>query len=171
MGIFFIYISNIIHLPDLLSGTHLSHSNSSCFYEGAPPPTCPLLPSYTVIPLHWGIELPRAYICGQSHEYLHMNTLVGGPVPRTSVIWPVDTAPPPMRLKTPSAPSVTSPTPPSGTQCSFKWYQARIQLCICQALADTLKRQTYQVAISKSFLESTIAPELANVYGMNPQVG
>jgi hypothetical protein len=72
---------------------HLSHSCSSCFYEGVPhSPTHPLLPPCSHIPLHWGI-LHRTKclfshwcstrpsfvtICSWSHGSLHVYTLVGG---------------------------------------------------------------------------------------------
>jgi len=62
-------------------------------------PTHPLLSSCPGIPLHWGIEPPQdqepllplisskavlCYICSQSHGSLHVNSLVGGPVPGSS---------------------------------------------------------------------------------------
>ena len=50
--ILFTYISNDILLPSFPSTNPLSH----CLYEGAPPPTHPLLPHSSSIPLHWGIE-------------------------------------------------------------------------------------------------------------------
>jgi hypothetical protein len=34
-------------------------SSSPCLYEGAPPPTYPLLPQHSVIPLPWTIEPPQ----------------------------------------------------------------------------------------------------------------
>jgi hypothetical protein len=67
--------------------------------RGAPPPTHRLLPSHPGIPLHWGIEplqdqepfLPLmsnkailCHICSWSHGSLHVYSLVGGPVPRSS---------------------------------------------------------------------------------------
>jgi hypothetical protein len=96
-------------------------------------PTLPLPSSHPGIPLHWGIEHPQArgpllplmfnkailcHICGQHHGSLHVYSLVGGPVPGSSEgggVWPVDTVAPSMELQTPSAPSVPSPVPPSGT--------------------------------------------------------
>jgi hypothetical protein len=80
------------------------------------------------IPLYWGIEphqtqellLPlvsnKAILChisSWSHGSLHIYSLVGGPVPRSSGgFWPVDTVAPPMGLQATSAPSDPSPTPP-----------------------------------------------------------
>jgi hypothetical protein len=55
-------------------------------------------------------------------------------------MWPVDTVAPSMVLQTPSAPSVPSPTPPSGIPLSVQWLAASIHLCICQALAEPLRR-------------------------------
>jgi hypothetical protein len=46
-----------------------------------------------------------------------------------------------------------------------------IHSCICQALADLLRRQLYQAPVSKHLLPSTIVPGLVSVYGINPQVG
>ena len=57
---------------------------------------------------------------------------------------------PPMGLQSPSAPSVLFLTPPLGTLCSVQWFAESIHLCICQELAEPLRRQIYQ------------APELTN---------
>jgi hypothetical protein len=46
-----------------------------------------------------------------------------------------------MRLQTPSHTSVLSLTPPLGTLCSLQWLAMSICLCICHALAESLKRQ------------------------------
>jgi hypothetical protein len=101
------------------------------------PPTHPLLSSRPGIPLHWGFEQPQTqgsllplmynkailcYIHSWSHGSLHGYSLVGGPVPGSSGggVWLVDTVALPMGLQTPSAPSVPSPSPPSGVQlCSI----------------------------------------------------
>jgi hypothetical protein len=55
-------------------------------------------------------------------------------------------------LQTPSAPSVPSPTPSSGTLCSVQWLAENIHLYICQALAEPLKRQLYQAPVRKHFI-------------------
>ena len=62
----------------------------------------------------------------------------------------------PVGLQTPSVPSFLSLTPPLGTQCSVQWIAVSIHLCICQALAEPLRRQLYQAADSEFFLASTI---------------
>jgi hypothetical protein len=62
-----------------------------------------------------------------------------------------------MGLQTPSAPSVPSSTPPLGTVSSVPWLAASICLCICQALAEALRKQPYQAPVSKHFPTSTIA--------------
>jgi hypothetical protein len=59
-------------------------------------------------------------------------------------------------LKTHSAPSILSLTPPLKTPCSVQWLAVGICLCICQALAETLGRQLYQAAVSKHILASKI---------------
>jgi hypothetical protein len=71
-------------------------------------------------------------------------------------VWLVDTVDPIMGLQTPLAPSVTSPTPLPGTPCSVQWLASSIPVCICQALADPLRRQLYQAPVSKHFPASTI---------------
>ena len=76
----------------------------------------------------------------------------------------------PMGLKTPSAVWVLSQTPPLGTLCLVQWLVESIHLCICQALAEPLRRQLYQAPVSKHLLASTIVSELVIVYGMAPQV-
>jgi len=70
-----------------------SHTLSPCFYEDAPPYTCPLPPQHPNIPIHWGNEPSQdqglllllmqdnailCYICCWSHGSLHMYSLVGG---------------------------------------------------------------------------------------------
>jgi hypothetical protein len=50
---------------------------------------------------------------------------------------------PPMGLQTPSAPWVLSLAPPLGTLCSVYWLAVSIHFCICQALAEPLRRQLY----------------------------
>ena len=62
----------------------------------------------------------------------------------------------PMGLQTPSAPSVLSLTPPLGTLCSVQWLAESIHLCICQALAEPLRRQLYEAPVSKHLLASAI---------------
>jgi hypothetical protein len=56
---------------------------------------------------------------------------------------------PPIRLETPSAPWVLSLAPSLGTLCSVQEMAENIQFCICQALADPLRRQLYQAPVSK----------------------
>ena len=65
-------------------------------------------------------------------------------------VWLVDIVVLPTGLQTPSAPSVLSLTPPLGSLA------VSICLCICQALAESLRRQLYQASVSKHFLESVI---------------
>ena len=61
-----------------------------------------------------------------------------------------------MGLETPSAPSVLSLTPPLETLWSVQWLVVRTHLCICQDLAESLRRQLYQAPVSMHFLASTI---------------
>jgi hypothetical protein len=81
------------------------------------------------------------HMCSWSHGSLHVYYLVGGPVPRSSrAVWPVDTVAPPMGLQILSAPLVPSPSPSSGTRCSVQWLATNNRLCICQTLAEPLRR-------------------------------
>jgi hypothetical protein len=63
----------------------------------------------------------------------------------------------PMGLQTRLALSVLSLTSPSiGTMCSVQWMAVSICLCICQALAELLRRQLHQAPVSMHLLASTI---------------
>jgi hypothetical protein len=91
--IFFINISNVIPFPGFPSRKPLSHPPSPCFYEGALPPSLPLLLLHPGIPLHQCIKpsqdqwplLPfmsdkaiLCYICSWSNRPLYACSLVGG---------------------------------------------------------------------------------------------
>jgi hypothetical protein len=52
-----------------------------------------------------------------------------------------------MELQTPSDPWVLSLAPSLGTLCSVQWVAVNIHLCICEALAEPLRRQLYQQAL------------------------
>jgi hypothetical protein len=120
------------------------------------------------IPLHWGIEpsqdqgplLPLmlnkailCYICSWNHGSFHVFSLVSGLVPGSSGgYWLVHIVVPPMGLQTPSAPWVLSLAPSLGTLCSIQWMAVSIHLCICEALAEPLRRQLYQAPVSKHLL-------------------
>ena len=70
--------------------------------------------------------------------------------------WLVHIVVPPMGLQTPLAPWVLSLAPSLGTLCSVQWMAVSIHFCICQALAEPLRRQLYQAPVSKLLLASTI---------------
>ena len=61
-----------------------------------------------------------------------------------------------MGLQTSSAPWVLSLAPPFGTLCSVQWMAVSAHFCICQALAEPLRRQLYQAPVSKHMLSSSI---------------
>jgi hypothetical protein len=67
-----------------------------------------------------------------------------------------------MKLQTPSAPWVLSLAPPLGTLCSVSWLAVNLHFCICQALAEPLRRQLYQAPVSKHLLASTIVSRFGN---------
>ena len=52
--------------------------------------------------------------------------------------------------------SVLSLTHPFGNLCSFQWLAVGIHLCICQTVAEPLKKKLYQAPVSKHFVASTI---------------
>jgi hypothetical protein len=82
-----------------------------------------------------------SYICSWSHGSHHVYFLVGGSAPGSSGegVWLVDIVLP-VGLQTPSAPSALSLTPLLVTLCSVQWLAVSIHLCICQALAEPLRR-------------------------------
>jgi hypothetical protein len=67
-----------------------------------------------------------------------------------------------MALQTLSAPCVHALTPPLGTLCSVQWMVVSIHFCICQAVAEPLRRQLYQAPVSKHLLASTIVSGFGN---------
>jgi hypothetical protein len=131
------------------------------------PPT-PLQSSSPGITVHWGIKQPQAqgpllplmsnkvilcHICSQSHESLHVYSLVGGPVPRSSwgsrlltrLLHPWGCKPPQL-LQYLLQPLHWGPRALVGNT----------HHCICRALAEPLRRQPYQASVSKHFLASTV---------------
>ena len=65
--------------------------------------------------------------------------------------WLVHIVVPPIGLQNPSASWVVSLAPSLGTLCSVQWLAVSIHFCICQALAEPLKRQLYQAPVSMLF--------------------
>ena len=70
--------------------------------------------------------------------------------------WLVHIVVSPRGLQTPSAPWVFSLAPLLGTLCSIQWMVVNIHFCICQSLAEPLRRQPYQAPVSKHLLASII---------------
>jgi hypothetical protein len=105
-----------------------------CFYEGASPPTYPLLLYCPSIPLHWCIK----------------------PLQDQGPSLPL------MPDKAPSAPSVLPLTPLLGS-LSLVWkLAASIHICVGQDLAEPLRRQLYQAPVSKHLLAFTIVSGFGN---------
>jgi hypothetical protein len=156
LDILCIYISNVIPFPGFPSWLPL-FSHFPNFYEGALSLTHPLSPHHPGIPLHWEIwafTRPRASPptdARQGHPLLHM--LLEPWVPPCVLFswwfspwqlwgyWLIHIVVLPMGLQILSAPAVLFLTPPLRTQCSNQWLAVNICLCICQALADPLRRQ------------------------------
>ena len=114
--------------------------------------------------LHWGIKpsqdqeplLPLmsdkvilCYICSWNHGLVLSPWVLW-------TVWLVHIVVLPIRLQTPSAPSVLPLTAPLGTPWSVWLLAVSISLCSCQALAEPLRRQSYYAPISKHLLVSTI---------------
>ena len=120
----------------------------------------------SLIHLHWGIDpsqdqgpfLPlmsnksiHCYICSWGQGSIHMYSLVGSLVPGSSgvsgwlifffYLW------------------VTNPFSSfssfSNASIGVQWLAVNIHLCICQAVAEPLRRQLYDAPVSKHFLAST----------------
>ena len=102
------------------------------------------------------------YICSWSHVYSLVDGLVPGSSGEWGGVWLVNIVVLPMGLQTPSTPSVLSLTPLLGTPRSFQWLAVNIHLCICEALAEPLRRQLYQAPFSMHFLASTIVSGFGN---------
>jgi hypothetical protein len=75
-------------------------------------------------------------------------------------VWLVDIVVLPMGLQIPLLPSLLSLTLPLGTPCSIQWLTVSICLCICQDLAEPLRRQLYQTPVSKHFLAPCVVSGL-----------
>ena len=130
-----------------------------------------LLPPHPDIPLHWGMEpsqdqgpllslMPdKAILCYVGRWSLgsfHVYSLDGGLVPVSSggsgwlillfFLWVVN---PFSSLSLVSSFSIRNPS-------SVQWLTSSIHLCICQALAEPLRREIYQAPLSKHFLASTL---------------
>jgi hypothetical protein len=101
----------------------------------------------------------HCYTCNWSHGSLHVYPLVGGLVPGSSegTGWFIL-----LFLQTPLAPCVLSLAPPLGTLCSVQWMAVSIYFCICQALAEPLRRELYQAPVSKHLLAFTIVSGFGN---------
>jgi hypothetical protein len=117
-------------------------SPSSYFYEGVSPPTNPLPPPRPHIPLHKGIEPSRdqgpllPLMLNKAHPLLHIRlescVLLGWGF-RPWELWLIDIVVLPMRLQTPSAPSVLSLTSPLGTPRSAQWLA--MSICFCMLIS------------------------------------
>jgi hypothetical protein len=171
LDIFFIYISNVIPFPGFPSKDLLPHvlppppahqPIHSCFLA--------LTFSYTYMGQgHKAFTGPRdspPIDVQLGHPQLHMQlepwippcVLLGWWFSPWELwgCWLVHIAVPPMWLQTPSTPWVPSLAPSLGTLCSVLWMTVSIHFCICQVLAEPLKRQLYQALVSKHLLASTI---------------
>ena len=67
-----------------------------------------------------------------------------------------DTVVLPMRLQTPSGPTVLALTSPLESLCLVHCLTVYIRICIGQALAETLRGQLYWALVKKHFLASAV---------------
>jgi hypothetical protein len=104
------------------------------------------------------------YICCLGYGSFHVYSLVGGLVPESSGgVWLVDNIALSIGLlwkagMVYSALSVLSLTPTLATPlglCWVQWLSESINLCICQALAEPLRKQIYYAPVSMHFLAPT----------------
>ena len=170
MLIFYLFIFHVIPFP----GFHLwkppiPSSLPVLLYRCSH--THRLLPSHLDIPLHWVWSLHRTkglsshwclirpsicYVGRWSLGSFHVYSLDGGLVPVSSggsgwlillfFLWVVN---PFSSLSLVSSFSIRNPS-------SVQWVASSIHLCICQALAEPLRREIYQAPLSKHFLASTL---------------
>jgi hypothetical protein len=137
-----------------LSETFYKISPSPAFMRVLPhPPTLVFLLCHSLIPGHRIPSGPRASLPTDPNKAILCHICSLSPMAPCVLfgwwstlrelmgIWPVDTAATSMGLQTPSVPSVPSPTPPLGTPHSVQWLVTSIHFCICQALAEALRRQ------------------------------
>jgi hypothetical protein len=163
LDIFFIYISNVIPFPGFTSKK--PHPNHLPLLTNPHTPASLSWDSHSLG--HQAFSGPRAsppFVAQQGNPLLHMQLepwvppcILFGLVPGSSRgHWLVHIRVPPMWLQAPSATSVLSLASPLGTLCSVQWLAESIHLCICQALAEPLRRQLYQAHVSKHLWESTV---------------
>jgi hypothetical protein len=69
------------------------------------------------------------------------------------------------------SPWVFSIPPSLGTLCSVHWMAESIHLCICQVLAEPLRRQPHQPSVSKYLLASTQVSGFVMYMGWIPRWG
>ena len=153
-------MSNNIALLSFPSTNPYPTPPSLCLYEGAPSPTVPLLhtptpqPHWSSIHLCWGIKPPQdqepplplmsdkailCYICSWSPVSLHVYSLVGGLVPRSSGGVKLVDIVFSMRLQSPSAPLVLALALPLGSPGPVPWLAVSTCICIGQGLVDPLR--------------------------------
>ena len=171
MLIFYLFIFHVIPFPDFPSGSPLSHPPSLCLAVQVLPHTHLLLCPHPNIPLHWGMEpsqdqgpllslMPdKAILCYVGRWSLgsfHVYSLDGGLVLVSSggsgwlillfFLWVVN---PFSSLSLVSSFFIRNPS-------SVQWVASSMKICICQALAEPLRREIYQAPLSKHFLASTL---------------
>ena len=157
LDLLFIYISNIVSFEN-----PLSHSPSHCFDEGdtSPTPASPAWHSPTLghqaftgpsssppIDVQQGYPLLPMWL----EPWVTPCVLFGGWLSSWK-LWLVDIFVLPMRLQTPSAPTVLALTPPLESTCSVQCLAVYFRICIGQALAQPFRGQLYQAPVYPALL-------------------
>jgi hypothetical protein len=96
-------------------------------------PYLPLIPNKAIL----------CYISSCCHGSLHVYSLVGSLAPGSSGVLVGSFLFLLLGLQISSAPWVLSLAPPLGTLGFVQWMAVSIHLCVCQALAELLRRQLY----------------------------
>jgi hypothetical protein len=176
---FLLYISNVFLFPGLPFGNPQSYPPPSASMRVLPhPPTHAHLPALA-FPYTRASNTQRAKglssnLCPTVPSSATYAARARGPsmcslwlvvkFPAAPGLWPVHTV-------VPLPHGAADPLSSFSTFCNFslwnppgsvQWLTASIHLCICQALAETLRRQLYQAPLSKHFLASTIASGCGN---------
>jgi hypothetical protein len=95
------------------------------------------------------------------------------PCPSISLHWGIKTSQdrgPPLTLMPDKAPSAPSPDSSIGIPVLSPMVGCETSHLYCQALAEPLRRQLYQIPVSKHFLASEILSQFGFSCGIDPQV-
>ena len=164
LDILFAYILNVLPFPGLPSGNLIPFppfpASMSMLTH---PPTHSCIPSLT-FPYTGSVPGPRASLpidVQQDHPLLHMqmepgvlSSLLFGWCFSPWELWGLCLVDIVVLTMCYNPLQLLLLTPPLGNPCSVQWLAGSICLCVCQALAEPLRRQLYQAPVRKHFLVS-----------------